>query len=112
MHLLGEVVAGGGDGFGRGKSPAVSPRSSVEATGLIMGSEFTFLFWGMTVAVGALLALFLELYELIPHFIGQRAIRVHSDWIPGAGTLSVLTGSFVLRYVIVYAGQMAKVVTT
>jgi formate-dependent nitrite reductase membrane component NrfD len=88
-----------------------APRSSVEAARLIMGGEFTFLFWGMAVAVGVLLPLTLEVYELIPHFIGHVAMRAHNPWISGAVTLSVLAGGFVLRYVVVYAGQMAKVVT-
>ncbi len=89
-----------------------APRSSVEAAGLIMGGEFTFLFWGIAVAVGILLPLFLEIYELIPHFIGHVAMRAHNPWISGVVTLSVLAGSFVLRYVVVYAGQMAKIVST
>ncbi len=89
-----------------------APRSSVEAAGLIMGGEFTFLFWGIAVAVGILLPLFLEVYELIPHFISHVAMRAHNPWISGVVTLSVLAGSFVLRYVVVYAGQMAKIVST
>jgi hypothetical protein len=49
--------------------------------------------------------------ELVPHFISRVAMREHNPWISGAVTLSVLAGSFVLRYAVVYAGQMAKVVT-
>jgi formate-dependent nitrite reductase membrane component NrfD len=89
-----------------------APRSSVETAGLIMGGEFTFLFWGMAVVVGILFPLSLEVYELIPYFSGHAAMRRHNPWISGAVTLSVLAGGFVLRYVVVYAGQMAKVITT
>ncbi len=88
-----------------------APRSSVEAAGLIMGGEFTFLFWGLAVVVGVLFPLSLEVYELIPHFISHVAMREHNPWISGAVTASVLAGGFVLRYVVVYAGQMAKIVT-
>jgi formate-dependent nitrite reductase membrane component NrfD len=88
-----------------------APGSSAEAAGLIMGGEYTFLFWGMAVAVGVLLPLSLELYELIPHFIGHAAMRAHNPWISGVTTLSVLAGGFILRYVVVYAGQTAKLVT-
>ncbi len=88
-----------------------APRSSVEAAGLIMGGEFTFLFWGIAVVVGILLAISLEVYELITHFISRVVMREHNPWLSGAVTLSVLAGGFVLRYVVVYAGQMAKVVT-
>jgi protein NrfD len=88
-----------------------SPRSSLEAAGLIMGGEFTFLFWGLAVVVGILLPLSLEVYELLPHFISRRAMREHNPWISGVVTLSVLAGGFVLRYVVVYAGQVASIVT-
>jgi len=87
-----------------------SSRSSVEAAGLIMGGEFTFLFWGLAVVVGVLLPLSLEVYELIPHFIHRSAMLEHNPWISGVVTLSVLAGGFVLRYVVVYAGQAANIV--
>ena len=89
-----------------------APGSSAEAADLIMGGEFTFLFWGMAVVVGVLCPLSLEIYELIPHFISRTAMREHNPWISGAATGSVLTGGFILRYVVVYAGQMAKIVAT
>ena len=89
-----------------------SPGSSAEAAALIMGGEFTFLFWGVAVVVGVLFPLSLEVYELIPHFINHSAMREHNPWISGAVTVSVLLGGFVLRYVVVYAGQAAKIVTT
>lgn len=66
---------------------------------------------GIAIVVGVLLPLFLELYELIPQFIGQRAIKAHNPWVSSAATLSVLAGGFVLRYVVAYAGQVAKIVT-
>jgi formate-dependent nitrite reductase membrane component NrfD len=86
-----------------------SPGNSVEAASLIMGGEFTMLFWMGAVAVGIILPLFLELYELLPHFISHRAMREHNPWISGVVTLSVLVGGFFLRYVVVYAGQVAKI---
>ena len=86
-----------------------SPGSSAEAAGLIMGGEFTFLFWGLAVVVGVLLPLALEVYELIPHFISRVTMRAHNPWISGVVTVSVLAGGFVLRYVVVYAGQVAKI---
>jgi formate-dependent nitrite reductase membrane component NrfD len=53
----------------------------------------------------------LETYELIPHFIKRVGLREHKPWISGFTAASVLLGGFVLRIVIVYAGQMAKVIT-
>jgi formate-dependent nitrite reductase membrane component NrfD len=81
-----------------------SPRSSGEAAGLIMGGQFTFLFWGLVVVVGTLLPLCLELYEMFR----ASAVR-HNPWISGVVTLSVLAGGLILRYVVVYAGQAAKI---
>jgi formate-dependent nitrite reductase membrane component NrfD len=83
----------------------ISPRSSVGAAHLIMGGAYTFLFWGLVVAVGLILPLCLEVYELVPHFIRQAALREHNPWISGVVTVAVLVGGFVLRYVVVYAGQ-------
>ena len=83
----------------------VSPRSSVGAAHLIMGGQYTFLFWGLVVMLGLILPLCLELYELIPHFIKRTALRKHNPWISGVVTVSVLVGGFALRYVVVYAGQ-------
>jgi formate-dependent nitrite reductase membrane component NrfD len=87
-----------------------SSRSSVEAAGLIMGGEFTFLFWGLAVVVGVLVPLCLEVYELLPHFISRTAMREHNPWLSGVVTLSVLVGGFFLRYVVVYAGQVASAI--
>lgn len=87
-----------------------SSRSSVEAAGLIMGGEFTFLFWGLAVALGVLVPLCLEVYELLPHFVSRKVMREHNPWLSGVVTLSVLVGGFFLRYVVVYAGQVATAV--
>jgi formate-dependent nitrite reductase membrane component NrfD len=90
----------------------VSPRSSAEAVHLIMGGEFTLLFWVLVVGVGVLLPLGLEVYELIPHYIEQVELRDHNPWISGIITTSVLVGGFTMRYVVIYAGQMAQIITS
>src|SRR3990170_4374179 len=88
----------------------VSPRSSASAVHLIMGGEYTFLFWVFVVGVGILLPLALEVYELIPHYIWRVELREHNPWISGMITTSVLIGGFAMRYIVIYAGQMAKVI--
>ena len=90
----------------------VSTRSSVEAVHLIMGGEFTLLFWTVVVGVGILLPLALEVYELIPHYIWQVELREHNPWISGIITASVLIGGFTMRYVVIYAGQMAQFISS
>jgi formate-dependent nitrite reductase membrane component NrfD len=89
-----------------------SSRSSIEAAALIMGGQYTFLFWGVVVALGVMFPLTLELYELVPHFTRRAALREHNPWISGAVSLSVLVGGFVLRYVVVYAGQAAQIIAS
>jgi len=84
---------------------------AAEAVRLIMGGEFTFLFWGLVVGIGILLPLSLELYELSPRLLRKGEMRPHSPWLSGVVTASVLLGGFMLRYVVVYAGQMAKIVS-
>jgi formate-dependent nitrite reductase membrane component NrfD len=76
-----------------------------------MGGEFTLLFWGLVVGVGILLPLGLEVYELIPHYIEQVELREHNPWISGIITISVLIGGFTMRYIVIYAGQVAQVIS-
>ena len=90
----------------------VSPRSSVAAVHLIMGGEFTLLFWTLVVGVGILLPLAFEVYELIPHYIVQTELREHNPWISGIITTSVLIGGFAMRYIVIYAGQMAQFISS
>jgi formate-dependent nitrite reductase membrane component NrfD len=90
----------------------VSPRSSVAAVHLIMGGEFTLLFWLFVVGIGILLPLALEVYELIPHYIVHLELREHNPWISGIITTSVLIGGFAMRYIVIYAGQMSQVITS
>ena len=58
-----------------------------------------------------LLPLALELYELSPRLLKKGEMRPHSPWLSGVVTASVLLGGFMLRYVVVYAGQMAKIIS-
>jgi formate-dependent nitrite reductase membrane component NrfD len=90
----------------------VSPRSSAEAVHLIMGGQFTLHFWVLVVGVGILLPLCLEVYELIPHYIEHAELRDHNPWISGVITASVLIGGFTMRYVVIYAGQIAQVIAS
>jgi formate-dependent nitrite reductase membrane component NrfD len=90
----------------------VSPRSSAAAVHLIMGGEFTLLFWTLVVGVGILIPLALEVYELIPHYIKQVELREHNPWISGIITASVLIGGFAMRYIVIYAGQIAGIITS
>jgi protein NrfD len=89
----------------------VSTRSSVEAAKLIMGGEFTLSFWLLVVGVGILLPLLLEVYERIPHHTAGLERRGYTPWVSGISAASVLIGGFALRYVVIYAGQVAHVIS-
>ena len=90
----------------------VSTKSSAEAVKLIMGGEFTFLFWGLVVGVGVLFPLVVELQELTSRFVANKELRNHNPWMTAIVTASVLVGGFMLRYVVVYAGQIAQVISS
>jgi len=89
----------------------VSPRSSTGAVHLIMGGPFTLLFWVVVVGIGILIPLALEVYELIPYYIEQVELRDHNPWISGIITSSVLIGGFMMRYLVIYAGQIPQIMS-
>jgi formate-dependent nitrite reductase membrane component NrfD len=90
----------------------VSTKSSAEAAKLIMGGEFTFLFWALVVGVGMLFPFAFQLAEFIPYVSKGAKLREYNPWITGVVTASVLLGGFMLRYVVVYAGQVSQVISS
>ncbi len=62
--------------------------------------------------VGVLFPLALEIYELIPHYIEHVELRDHNPWISGIITTSVLIGGFTLRYIVIYAGQLTRAISS
>lgn len=70
--------------------------ASQRASGLILGGDFTLLFWGVVVVVGLLLPVSVEALEL-----ANRRIPVFMSRVP---PVLKLAGSIGLRIVIVYAG--------
>jgi hypothetical protein len=49
--------------------------------------------------------------HLIPHYIVQVELRKHNPWISGIITTSVLIGGFAMRCIVIYACQMAPVIS-
>ncbi|HSR13583.1 MAG TPA: NrfD/PsrC family molybdoenzyme membrane anchor subunit [Thermodesulfobacteriota bacterium] len=86
-----------------------SPRSSTEAARLILGGGYSVPFWLFAVGAGIVFPLAVATYELVPHFFKGIHPREHRPWLAGVTASFVLLGGFVLRYVIVYAGQLTQV---
>ncbi|MFH1177984.1 MAG: NrfD/PsrC family molybdoenzyme membrane anchor subunit [Acidobacteriota bacterium] len=86
---------------------ALSPLAVQQALKLVLGGPFTLAFWGLFLALGLLLPLALEVWELRPALSGQG--KFHPGRVlAGISAALVIFGGFVLRYLFVYAGQMSS----
>jgi len=74
---------------------------------LVIGGPFTLLFWVFFLGLGLLLPLVIEIYESVPALLNQRTIH-YNQRITAATAVLVLAGSFLLRYIFVFAGQMSR----
>jgi hypothetical protein len=82
----------------------LSPLSVQRALGLILGGPFTFAFWVLFMALGLLLPLALELWEMRPVLLEKATL--HPRRLAPRRRLVLLAA---LRwYVFVYAGQMSS----
>jgi formate-dependent nitrite reductase membrane component NrfD len=84
----------------------LSPLAVREALKLVLGGPFTFSFWVLFLAVGLLLPLALEVWEMRPVLL-DRGVLQPGRLLSGVCAALVLFGGFVLRYVFVFAGQMS-----
>jgi formate-dependent nitrite reductase membrane component NrfD len=74
-----------------------STQVQIEAANLFLGGPYTMSFWIFVVILGMIIPVFLEIMEL-----GKFHIPV---MVPG---FLIIFGSFMLRFIIVYAGQMSR----
>lgn len=77
-----------------------------EAVQIIMpGGELSGMFWFWVVTIGLLVPAALELFMMFPHMLGKLGYTCHRrmDIIV---SIAVLIGGFMLRYVVVVAGQV------
>jgi len=75
------------------------------AVAVIMGGPLTVVFWLGVIVVGMLLPLIYGLFEMLSPFSGAEEKR-HKPLLALLVSSSVLIGGFMLRYVVVYAGQL------
>ncbi len=76
-----------------------------DAVGIILGGEMTGLFWVGFVLLGLVLPMLIEFKYVIPTLLYQRAYAIPRSMELLVSAL-VLAGGFLLRYVVVLAGQM------
>jgi protein NrfD len=74
-----------------------STQVQIEAAELFLGGQYTMAFWGFVVIIGMVLPALLEILELR---------RYHVPALLPA--ILVIFGSFMLRFIIVYAGQVSR----
>ncbi len=85
---------------------ALSTWSSSSSLRILLGGPYTLLFWLGFVLLGLLAPLAIEGFELFPVVWREQAVRYSRLWAGLSATL-VLVGGAVLRYVIVFAGQVS-----
>ncbi len=83
---------------------SLSTASQAKSLKLILGGEFTSLFWYGFILVGLVIPLILETFDLIPE-IARRQNVFHVKFLGYLSAVLVLVGGFLLRYIFVYAGQ-------
>jgi len=81
----------------------VSLKSSAPAAAsVILSGEYALLFWGGIIGLGLLIPFVIEVYEIFT----AKTKAVHSAAIPLVTGMLVLFGGFLMRYVMLYAGQV------
>ncbi|MFH1845034.1 MAG: NrfD/PsrC family molybdoenzyme membrane anchor subunit, partial [bacterium] len=85
---------------------ALSTASQADSLALVLGGPFTWSFWIGFVALGLLIPLLIELFDLLP-LIAGKAHTSHNKFFGYLSGVLVLVGGFMLRWVFVHAGQVS-----
>lgn len=86
---------------------SLSTASQAASLELILGGQFSGLFWYGFVLAGLIIPLILETFDLIPE-IARRQKPSSIKFIGYLSAILVLIGGFLLRYIFVYAGQASN----
>ncbi len=76
-----------------------------EAVGVILGGELTTLFWVGFMLLGLILPILLEIIYVMPTLLYQKQYVI-PDMVELFVSVLVLVGGFMLRYIVVIAGQI------
>jgi polysulfide reductase chain C len=85
---------------------ALNTWSSANSLALFLGGPYTVVFWLGFVMLGLLIPLAIEGFELFPVVWRDQAVKYSRLW-AGLSAALVLLGGAILRYVVVFAGQMS-----
>jgi formate-dependent nitrite reductase membrane component NrfD len=84
----------------------LSVQAVKDSLALILGGPFTIIFWAFFFALGLLLPLVIEVFEVLPAWLSRTAVHFRTG-VAAATALLVLAGGFLLRYIFVFAGQVS-----
>ncbi len=85
----------------------LSVQAVKESLELILGGPYTTAFWLLFMGIGLLVPLALEVWEMAPALASGATLNHKRGLVMLTGVL-VLFGGYVLRYVVVYAGQISS----
>jgi polysulfide reductase chain C len=85
---------------------ALNTWSSASSISLFLGGPYTLVFWLGFVLLGLLIPLAIEGFELFPLVWREQAVKYSRLW-AGLSAALVLIGGAILRYVVVFAGQVS-----
>ncbi len=72
---------------------------------ILPGGQLAGMFWVWIVLIGLLIPLTIEMFYIIPRVIYQKEFRIHAS-AEIVISVAVLVGGFMLRYIVVIAGQI------
>ncbi len=83
-----------------------SSTSAAEAVRIITGGHFTFHFWFYVILAGVVIPAIYELYGFLSHEKNVYTREKERTWIAGLVCTLILLGGYMLRYIVIYSGQM------
>ena len=86
---------------------ALAPKSIADSLQLILGGEFTYIFWIGFFLIGIIVPLIVESIEMTPVVLFRKPPHFNRFFVLLTG-VSVIIGGFILRYVFVFAGQVSS----
>ncbi|KJU84192.1 Polysulfide reductase, NrfD [Candidatus Magnetobacterium bavaricum] len=84
-----------------------STSGAAAALNIVTHGQLRYHFWFGVVILGIVIPLVHVVRRLLPHLLGHKDME-HALWSVAAVELCVLVGGYMLRYVVIYAGQLTE----